>query len=73
LPQGANPFGTFFPESIISLPGTYRQAQVISFQVSWDLTVREVTNPATFEATVRFDNGVLSGNAVAKIRMGDWR
>ena len=32
----------------------------------------DVTNPATFEATVSLENGVLSGNAIAVILIIIW-
>ena len=66
------PLATFVPKSIEGLPETYSEGDQITIQISGDLTVREVTNPATFEATVKYENGVLSGNAVAVILMSDY-
>jgi len=72
LESSRYPLATFDPTSIEGLPETYRAGEEITFQISGDLTVRDVTNPATFEATVSFENGVLSGNAIAVILMSDY-
>jgi polyisoprenoid-binding protein YceI len=59
----------FIPETAEGLPETQSAEEEITFQIRGDLTIREVTNPATFAATVWCDKGFLSGNALAVIWM----
>ncbi|MBN2146709.1 MAG: YceI family protein [Anaerolineales bacterium] len=43
-----------------------------ALQISGDLTVKEVTQPVTFEATVRLEGDTLSGSATATILMSQF-
>ena len=44
----------------------------LALQISGDLTIKEVTQPVTFEATVQVQDGVLTGNASTTILMSDF-
>lgn len=72
LESAAFPIATFVPTQIEGLPETYNEGEQLTLQVSGDLTVKEVTQPVTFEASVVAQDGKLSGEATAAILMSDF-
>lgn len=63
------PNAVFKPTSIDGLPAAYTEGQEIAFKVTGDLTVREATQPVTFDVTARLEGGALIGAATAMIKM----
>ena len=63
---------TFNATSIEGLPQTYQEGQEITFKVSGDLTIRDVTKPVTFDVKATLSGGTLSGEAVTTILMSDF-
>lgn len=66
------PIATFVPTSISGLPTEYSPGEEINLQISGDLTVKEVTQPVTFEVTVRYSEGSITGTATTTILMSDF-
>jgi polyisoprenoid-binding protein YceI len=66
------PFVTFLPQEIHGLPSTYEEGQPLSFEISGDLTIRQVTNPVTFDVTAQLQDNSLSGEAVATILLSEF-
>ncbi len=67
------PTVTFVPTQIEGLPETHQDGQDIQLKISGDLTIREVTQPVSFDATVRLDGDQLSGQATTIILMSDYQ
>lgn len=66
-------FITFTPTEIIGLSGSAVPGQPVSFQITGDLTIRDMTQPITFEVTAQVDeNGHLIGSAVTTINRADF-
>ncbi len=66
-------FGEFKPTSISPLPAQVEFDQPIPVQITGDLTVRGVTNPVTFDVTLRLPNETeLRGLATAQVIRGDF-
>lgn len=63
---------TFSITQVEGLPETYREGEEVSLQIMGDLTVREVTNPVTFDTVVKLEGNTLSGNATTTILMSDY-
>jgi len=63
---------TFAAQSIEGLPTTYQEGEELSLKISGDLTIRDVTRPVTFDATVKLEGDTLSGEAVTTILMSDF-
>lgn len=63
---------TFVAKSIEGLPETYTEGQEIPLKISGDLTIREVTKPVEFDATVKLSGGTLTGTATTTILMSDF-
>lgn len=72
LESSKYPIVTFAPTSIEGLPQTYTPGQEISFKVTGDATVRNVTRPVTFDVTAKLDGDQLTGTAAGEILMSDF-
>jgi polyisoprenoid-binding protein YceI len=66
------PTVTFVPTQIEGLPESYQEGQEIPLQITGDLTIREVTQPATFDAMVKLEGDQLSGQATTTILMSEY-
>ncbi len=66
------PIVEFAPGEIQGLPESYQVGQEIAFQVSGDLTVRDVTKPVTFEVLLTGEGDVMKGEANTTILMSDF-
>jgi len=66
-------FITFKPTSITGLPDTVTVGQPITFQIAGDLTIRDITKPATFDVIVTpASKTQISGSANATIQRSDY-
>ena len=63
---------TFVAQSIEGLPASYQEGEQLALKISGDLTIRDVTKPVTFDATVKLEGDTLSGEAVTTILMSDF-
>jgi polyisoprenoid-binding protein YceI len=72
LESATYPIATFEPTEITGLPETYTDGDELSFQVTGDMTVRETTNPVTFDVTAQVMDGELVGTATTDIKMTDF-
>lgn len=62
-------FVTFTPTTLTGLPASAAVGDTITFQVTGDLTVRDVTRPATFDVTVTLAaENQLTGSATTTIQ-----
>ncbi len=66
------PNAVFNPTGIQGLPGSYQEGEPISFQVTGDLTVRDVTRPVTFDVTFVGEGDTMTGEATTLILMSDF-
>jgi polyisoprenoid-binding protein YceI len=66
------PTVTFVPTSVEGLPESYQEGQDIPLKITGDLTIREKTLPATFDAVVRLEGNQLTGQATTTILMSDF-
>jgi polyisoprenoid-binding protein YceI len=66
------PIVEFTPKEIQGLPESYQEGQQLKFQVSGDLTIRDVTKPATFEVTFVGEGSTMTGEATTTILMSDF-
>jgi polyisoprenoid-binding protein YceI len=64
---------SFTPTQLAGLPETMQVGEAVTFQIVGDLTIRDVTRQATFEATVTpIASDQLEGTATTTIRYADW-
>jgi polyisoprenoid-binding protein YceI len=73
LDTGAYEFISFSPTEIIGLPDEVSVGDNVSFQIKGDLTIRDVTNEVTFDATVTVvSEDRLVGTATATVLKEDY-
>lgn len=66
------PEATFVATAIAGAPGSYSEGDEVSFQLSGDLTVRDVTQPVTFDVTAALSGDTLTGTASTRLKMSDF-
>ena len=72
LESSLYPQATFTATGIEGVPDNYADGEPFTFQLLGDLTIREVTQPATFEVTATLEGDALSGTATTNILMTDY-
>jgi polyisoprenoid-binding protein YceI len=66
-------FITFTPTAVTGLPAAIVPGETVAFQITGDLTIRDVTLPVTFEVTAMVDaEGRLSGYAATTVLRSDY-
>ena len=63
---------TFVPTAIENAPDVYVDGEEVTFQLMGDLTIREITQPVTFDVTATVAGGVLTGVAEAQLKLTDF-
>lgn len=66
------PTATFTAVSVDGLPETYTEGETVNFQLTGDLTVRDVTKPVTFDVTAVINGDTLTGTATLGLQMTDF-
>jgi polyisoprenoid-binding protein YceI len=72
LESNEYPIATFEPTEIEGLPETYTDGEELTIQIMGDLTVRETTQPTTFETTGVIEGDEMRGTATTQILMTDF-
>lgn len=72
LESARYPTATFVSTEIRGLPQTYRDGQELTVEIVGNLTIRDVTRVATFDATLRLAGAILTATATTEIRMTDF-
>jgi protocatechuate 3,4-dioxygenase beta subunit/polyisoprenoid-binding protein YceI len=66
------PFATFAAKEIRGGPSRYQEGQAVTFILSGDLTIRDITRPSEFSVTATLEGDTLNGQAEATILMSDF-
>lgn len=66
------PEARFIATAIEGAPASYTEGEEVSFRLLGDLTVRDVTQPASFNVVAKLEGALLSGHAEAAARMTDF-
>ncbi len=69
---GTYPTATFVGESLEGAPTSYTPGEEVDFQLIGQMTIREITQPATFDVTARLEDGTVTGTATAALLMSDF-
>jgi polyisoprenoid-binding protein YceI len=71
--QQANQYAVFVPRSLKGLPSTISLGQPVSFQITGDLTIHQVTRSVTFDAKVTLAGSTtLTGQAQTTVSYKDF-
>ena len=67
-------FGSFTPTAFSGLPaGPIEPGQAVTFQITGDLTLKDISNPVTFDVTLsEVSEDRLVGQATATVNRTDW-
>jgi polyisoprenoid-binding protein YceI len=66
------PEARFVATAIAGTPAAYSDGEEVSFQLIGDLTIREITQPVTFDVTARLAGDTLTGLATTRLLMSDF-
>jgi polyisoprenoid-binding protein YceI len=66
------PSAVFVPKQVSGLPASLPQSGDVSFKVSGDLTIRNVTKPVTWDVTGSINNGLATGKATTSFTFEDF-
>ncbi len=69
---GTYPTATFVAESLEGAPTSYTLGEEVNFQMVGQLTIRETTQPATFDITAKLEDGTVTGTATTALKMTDF-
>ncbi|HEX8230063.1 MAG TPA: YceI family protein [Chloroflexia bacterium] len=72
LQSATYPLARFNNAQISGIPATATEGQPFKFQISGDMTVREVTKPVTWEAETTLDGDTLRGIATTRLKMSEF-
>lgn len=72
LESNTYPWAEFKATAIENFPAEAAEGQDVSFKLTGDMTVREITKPQTFEVTARLDGNTFTGTAVTNLLMQDY-
>jgi polyisoprenoid-binding protein YceI len=66
------PMATFTATGVSDLPADAALGQEVAFKLTGDMTIREVTNPWTWDITANLDGSTLTGTATSFFFMKDF-
>jgi len=72
LQSAAYPLATFSPTSIDGLPAQVAETNNLSFTMTGELTVKNVTRNVTWDVTLNLDGDQIVGTASTEILMSDY-
>lgn len=66
------PWAEFKATTIENFPANVTEGQDVSFKLTGDMTIREITKPQTFDVTARLDGNTFTGTATGYLLMKDY-
>ncbi len=72
LESASFPLAQFTVTGLPGFPASPQEGQVLKFQMTGDLTVRQTTRPVTWDVSATLNGDRLTGTATAFIMMADW-
>lgn len=72
LESNKYPLATFTINSLENFPTSYTEGQEITFRANGDLTIRDITQPVTFDVTAKLQGDTITGMATTQLAMTDF-
>jgi polyisoprenoid-binding protein YceI len=72
LESNKYPFAEFTSTDVQGTPDSYTEGQEVSFKLTGDMKIREVTKPVTFDVKGKLEGDTITGSATSKILMKDF-
>jgi polyisoprenoid-binding protein YceI len=72
LESNKYPLATFASTDAQGIPDSYTEGQEVTFKLTGDMTIRDVTKPVTFDVTGKLQGDTITGTATSQILMKDF-
>jgi polyisoprenoid-binding protein YceI len=72
LESARYPLATFKNATISDIPPTWAEGQLFAFKMTGDMTVRDITQPITWDVQATLERDVLRGEATTQIKMSQF-
>jgi polyisoprenoid-binding protein YceI len=72
LESSKYPNAVFTSTDAQGLPDSYTEGQEVSFKLTGNMTIRDVTKPVTFDVTGKLEGDTITGSATTQILMKDF-
>jgi polyisoprenoid-binding protein YceI len=66
---GTYPTATFVADSLEGAPTSYTPGEEVNFKMNGQMTIRETTQPVSFDITAKLEDGTVTGTAIADLKM----
>lgn len=66
------PLAEFTITTLTGLPEAYTEGDTVTFKAQGDITIRDITQPATFDVTAKLQGQTITGMAVTRLKMTDF-
>lgn len=66
------PTAEFVATGVEGAPASYMEGQEVQFKLPGNLTVRNITQPVTFDVTATLEGNTISGTATTRARLSDF-
>ena len=66
------PLAIFKATAIEGAPASYKTGDEVSFKLSGDLTIREISKPVTFDVKAKIVGNTLTGTATTRLKMSEF-
>jgi polyisoprenoid-binding protein YceI len=66
------PTAVFVPTQVTGLPSTLPSSGIVSFKLTGDLTIRDVTKPVTWDVTANVQGNDVTGQATTNFKFEDF-
>ncbi|GCE50362.1 polyisoprenoid-binding protein YceI [Thermosporothrix hazakensis] len=72
LESNTYPYATFVAKNVQTLPAGATEGKTLTFPITGDLTIRNVTRQETFQVTGKLEGDTITGKATTKILMKNY-
>lgn len=72
LESNTYPYAKFVSTGMSDGPESYAEGEEITFKLSGDMTIREQTQPVTWDVTAKLEGDTVTGTATTQIMMADF-
>jgi polyisoprenoid-binding protein YceI len=72
LESNTYPSAQFTITSLENVPGSFNEGEEVTFKANGDITVRDITQPASFDVTAKLEGDTITGVATTELKMTDF-
>ena len=72
LESNTYPLAEFTATGLEDAPQEYTEDEAVTFKVNGDMTIREITNPVTFDVTATLTGDAITGVTATQLKMTDF-